>query len=123
MSQAYPGPAKVLLCIDDSQGILQCEKTLFERSGYIVVTAASPQQGISLATMSSFDAVLLDYQMPEMNGHQVALELRSIRPETPVVMFSGSEIPAETHELVDAVIPKTGAISELLLTVTRLCNR
>jgi len=123
MSQAYRGPAKTLLCIDDSEAILQCEKSLFERSGYIVVTAASPRQGLNLATTSSFDAVLLDYQMPEMNGHQVALELRRIRPETPVVMFSGSEIPAETHRLVDAVIPKTGAIGKLLPTVTRLCNR
>jgi CheY-like chemotaxis protein len=123
VSQAYRGTAKMLLCIDDSQAILQWEKSLFEGSGYIVVTAASPRQGLSLATMSSFDAVLLDYQMPEMNGHQVALELRRIRPETPVVMFSGSQIPPETHKLVDAVIPKTGAVRELLPTVTRLCNR
>ena len=113
----------MLLCIDDSQAILQWEKSLFEGSGYVVVTAASPRQGLRLAMMSRFDAVLLDYQMPEMNGHQVALELRRIRPETPVVMFSGSEIPAETHRLVYAAIPKTAAIRELLPTVTRLCGR
>jgi hypothetical protein len=61
--------------------------------------------------------------MPEMTGHQVALELRRIRPETPVVMFSGSEIPLETCKLVDAVVPKAGGGWDLLPTVARLCNQ
>lgn len=97
----------MLLCIDDSQAILEYEKSLFERAGYVVVTAVSALQGLRLATMFRFDAVLLDYRMPEMNGHEVALEIRRIRPETLVVMFPGSDIPKETHNLVDAVIPKT----------------
>ncbi|MGB9074206.1 MAG: response regulator [Terriglobales bacterium] len=123
MARACRGSRRSLLCIDDSQAILEYEKSLFERSGFNVVTAVSPRLGLRLATMSSFDAVLLDYQMPEMNGRQVALAIRRIRPETLVVMFSGSEIPEETHKLVDALIPKAGAAGELLPTVTRLCNQ
>jgi CheY-like chemotaxis protein len=124
MSRAYQGPGKMLLCVDDNQGVLEYERALFERSGYIVVTAASPREGLRLAMMSNFDAVLLDYRMPEMNGHQLASEIRRIRPETPVVMFSGEEmIPEETRKLVDAVVTKNEAIRELLPTVTRLCNR
>jgi len=60
--------------------------------------------------------------MPEMNGHQLAFAIRRIRPDTPVVMFSGSEIPEETRKLVDAVVPKTDAPRELLPTLTRLCE-
>ncbi len=125
MTRVYrgPQPTRMLLCIDDSQAILEYEKSLFESAGYIVVTAASARQGLRLATMSSFDVVLLDYRMPEMNGHEVALVIRRLRPETLVVMFSGSDIPVETYNLVDAVIPKTEAVSDLLPTVTRLCNR
>jgi len=125
MSRVYRGPqaTRMLLCIDDSQAILEYEKSLFESAGYVVVTAVSAHQGLRLATMFRFDAVLLDYRMPEMNGHEVALEIRRVRPETLVVMFSASDIPAETHKLVDAVIPKTEAVSDLLPTVTRLCNR
>lgn len=74
--------------------------------------------------MTSFDAVLLDYQMPGMNGHQLAQEIRRVRPETPIVMFSGDEIiPDETLELVDASVPKTEAVSELLSAVARLWNQ
>ena len=114
----------MLLCVDDNQGVLEYERALFERSGYIVVTAASPREGLKLLMMSKFDAVLIDYRMPEMHGHQLASEIGRIRPETPVVMFSGEEmIPEETRKLVDAVVTKNQAIRELLPTVTRLCNR
>ena len=122
MDGMYRGAGRKLLCIDDSQSILRYEKSLLEGSGFDVVTAASARQGLSLAAVSRFDAVLLDYHMPEMNGHQVALELRRIRPEIPVVILSGSEIPEETHKLVDAVIPKTKASTELLPTIARLCS-
>ena len=124
MARAYREPEKKLLCIDDSQAILEYEKSLFERYGFSVVTAVSARQGLRLATTSSFDAVLLDYHMPDMNGHQVAVEIRRIRPETPVVMFSGEEmIPEETRKLVDAVVPKAGGGWDLLPTVARLCNQ
>ena len=82
----------------------------------------SARRGLRLATLFSFDAVLLDYHMPEMNGHQVAYEMRRLRPDTPVVMFSG-EIPEETRQLVDAVVPKTEVPNGLLPTVTPLCHR
>jgi CheY-like chemotaxis protein len=124
MGRAYEDPGKMLLCIDDSYGVLEYERSLFERSGYIVVTAASAREGLRLATVCKFDAVLLDYHMPEMSGHQLASEIRRIRPDTPVVIFTGEEIiPEETRELVDAVVPKDDAIRQLLSTVTRLCNR
>jgi len=96
---------------------------MFQQSGYMVVTVASARRGLRLATLFSFDAVLLDYHMPEMNGHELAHEIRRLRPDTRVVMVSGSEIPEETRCLVDAVVPKEEANRQLLPTVARLCER
>ena len=123
MSRTDQGTQKMLLCIDDSQAILDYERRIFEQSGYVVVTEASARRGLRLATSFSFDAVLLDYSMPEMNGHELAYEIRRLRPETPVVMVSGSEIPDETRRLVDAVVPKDDVNRELVPTVARLCDR
>jgi CheY-like chemotaxis protein len=122
MSQACQGPQKMLLCIDDSPEILEYERRMLEQSGYIVVTTRSARRGLKLTKMYSFDAVVLDYLMPEMNGHQLAHEIRCLRPGTPVVMFSGSEVPDETRQLVNAVVPKAEARRELLPTVARLCD-
>ena len=123
MTRMYQGPRRLLLCVDDSPAILEYVRRIFEESGYIVVTTASARQGLSLATRFSFDAVLLDYHMPEMNGHELAYEIRRSRPGTPVVMLSGAEIPAETRQLVDAVVPKIEARGKLLTTVIQLCER
>jgi CheY-like chemotaxis protein len=59
-----------------------------------------------LATEFSFDAILLDYHMPEMNGHESASEIKRLRPDRRVVRVSGSEIPEEIRQLVDAVVHK-----------------
>ncbi len=122
MARRFRGQEKMLLCIDDSQSMLQYERTLFEKSGYIVITTSSAQRGLRLATIFNFDAVLLDYQLRDMDGHQVALALRRLTPGTPVVMFSSSDIPDETYKLVDAVIPKNASTRDLLPTVARLCD-
>jgi CheY-like chemotaxis protein len=123
MGQAYRAPKRTILCIDDDTGVLRYERALLERSGYNVLTAVSAEQGLTLAMMSRLDAVVLDYHMPGMNGHDVAAAIKSCRPEIRIVMFSASEIPEETLKLTDAVVHKTDAIRELLPTVAQLCNR
>ena len=97
MTTAYRGPGRMLLCIDDSPAILEYERSLFENSGYTVITTTSPRQGLQLATMSRFNVVVLDYHMPEMSGHQVAREIRRTRPDTSLVMVSGSDCPEHAH--------------------------
>jgi CheY-like chemotaxis protein len=72
---------RTILGIDGDLTILCYEKALLERSGYTVLTAASAQQGIRLVTMCKCDAVLLEYEMPGMNGSEVAVEIKRVRPE------------------------------------------
>jgi DNA-binding NtrC family response regulator len=81
-----PTSKGTILCIDDDEALLCYEKALLERSGYTVLTAASVQQGFRLVTMCKCDAVLLDYEMSGMNGHEVAVEIKRVRPELMVLI-------------------------------------
>ena len=45
----------VVLCIDDSQDMLECERAFLESFGYTVLTAPSGDKGLELASMFSFD--------------------------------------------------------------------
>ena len=58
----------VLLCIDDNEDVLECEKSFLETFGYTVLTAPSGGKGLELASIHSVDVVIVDYFMPEMNG-------------------------------------------------------
>jgi len=123
MISPYPPSKRTILCIDDDEAVLRYEKMLLEKSGYAVITAASAQQGLRLVTMCKCDAVLLDHEMPEMNGPEVASEIRRILPELTIILLSGCEVPADTLPLFDAFVPKLEASRELLPMIAELCSR
>jgi CheY-like chemotaxis protein len=118
-----PTPQQTILCIDDDEAILYYEKTLLERSGYAVITASSAEQGLKFVTMCKCDAVLLNYELPVMNGYEVAFEIKRVRPELMIVMVSGSEVPVHALTMVDAFVPKLDAHRDLLPMIAELCSQ
>lgn len=113
--------SKMVLCIDDNQDVLECEKAFLESFGYTVVTAPSGGKGLELASIHSFDVVIVDYFMPEMNGQEVAIEMRRLRPQTSIIMLSGAvDVPEQTLKWVDALIGKDRLASQLLPAIAQL---
>lgn len=114
----------VLLCIDDDEDLLECEKSFLESFGYTVLTAASGSKGLELASIYTFDLVIVDYSMPEMNGGEVAIEMRRLSPEAPIIMLSATvEVPEQALKLVDAFIAKDHLASQLLPAIAQLQGR
>jgi CheY-like chemotaxis protein len=111
----------VLLCIDDNEDLLECEKSLLESFGCTVLTAASGGRGLELASTHWVDVVIVDYFMPEMNGPEVAIEMRRLRPLAPIILLTGAgDVPEQTLSLVDALIAKDHLTSQLLPTIAHL---
>jgi len=119
---ACPEPSSaVVLCIDDNQDVLECEKAFLETFGYTVLTARSGSKGLELASAHSVDVVIVDYFMPEMNGPEVAIEIRRLRPQAPIIMLSAAvDIPEQALKLVDAFIAKDRLASQLLPAIAQL---
>jgi len=113
----HPTP-KTILCIDDDVGMLGYQKELLERRGYAVLTAASARRGLQIAAVCAVAAVIVDYHMPEMNGHEVATEIRHLKPQ----VSSDDEIPEHALKVVDAFVSKNEAPSLLLPVITRMCG-
>ena len=63
---------KTVLCIDDNEEVLECERAFLESVGYTVLIAPSGNNALKLASSHSVDVVVVDYVVPEMNGHEVA---------------------------------------------------
>ena len=114
---------KTILCIDDDGGMLGYQKALLERRGYKVLTADSARQGLQLAAVCAIAAVILDYHMPQMNGGEVATEIRRLRPQVPIVMLSSDdEIPEQALNVVNAFVSKNEASRRLLPVISRICG-
>lgn len=115
--------SKVLLCIDDNEDVLECEKEFLESFGYTVLTAPSGGKGLELASIHSVDLVIVDYFMPEMDGQDVAMEMRRLRPQAPIIMLSGAvEVPKQVLECVDAFIAKDHLASQLLPAIAQFSS-
>jgi CheY-like chemotaxis protein len=121
-SSVYPElQSGVLLCIDDDQDVLECEKAFLESFGYTVLTAASGGKGLELASMYPVDVVIVDYFMPEMNGQEVAIEMRRLNPQAPIIMLSATvDVPEQALKLVDVFIAKDRLASQLLPAIAQL---
>ena len=100
-------PKAAVLCIDDDQAVLECEKAFLETFGYTVVTASSGPEGLKLAGHHSFDVVIVDYNMPTMGGQEFAIAMRRLRPLAPIIMLSGAvDVREQALKMVDAFVPK-----------------
>jgi CheY-like chemotaxis protein len=118
----YPElPSGVVLCIDDNEEVLECEKAFLESFGYTVLTARSGGKGLELASIHLVDVVIVNYFMPGMNGHEVAVEMKRLRPQAPIIMLSGeADVPEQALKLVDAFIAQDRLASQLLSTIAQL---
>ncbi len=82
-------PNKILI-VDDDVETLRLVGIMLQRQGYQISAANSGAQAISMAKAEQPDLILLDVMMPEMDGYEVARELRAI-PATstiPILMFT-----------------------------------
>ena len=81
-----------LLVVDDQQENLLLLQTLLAQAGYTQVQATSdPRRVVPLHDEFRFDLILLDLQMPQMDGFEVMEALREIEPEgyLPVLVITG----------------------------------
>jgi DNA-binding response OmpR family regulator len=116
-----PNAKRTLLCIDNDQELLDSYRGLLEDSGFKVFTAISGRQGLDLAASHTIDLVILDYQMPEMNGEEVAIEMRRLRPRAIIILCSGAvDVPEAALKLVDTFVSKGRGSSFLLPRISEL---
>lgn len=83
-----PQPGRLVLCVDDEKVGLLVRRTLLERAGYRVLTAPDGPSGIAVFHANPVDAVILDFAMPGMNGDEVAGQMRSHKPDIPILLLS-----------------------------------
>jgi len=81
-------PKATILCIDNHWNGLAGRKMLLEQSGYEVLEATCGDEGLKLFLSHAVDAVVLDYQMPAINGAEVATEMKRIKAQVPIMLLS-----------------------------------
>jgi len=77
-----------ILIVDDEEDILNVLKLILTKEGYQVDTALDGKQALQLFRKNSYDIVLTDLRMPEMDGIELLERIKEIRPETEVLIMT-----------------------------------
>jgi DNA-binding response OmpR family regulator len=95
--------AKRILVVDDDENILNLEKTILEQKGFQVTTADGGVEALKVLGEQTFDLILLDVMMPEVDGFTVCRKIKE-EPrlkDIPVIFLTakgGGEALAEGFE-------------------------
>ncbi len=122
-------PRMRLLLVDDDPVLLKALGDTLTAEGHVVTVANEGQAGIDAFAVSrtngaSFDAVITDLGMPHVDGRQVAEAIKTLAPQTPVILLTGwgqgllAENDVPPH--VDQVLGKPPKLREIREALARL---
>lgn len=77
-----------LLLVDDDPSLREVARYALARAGHEVTEASDGKEAVEKATTGSFDLIVLDVSMPELDGFEVCQTLRRDGVETPIVFLS-----------------------------------
>ena len=121
---ALPTGARVLL-VDDEEMNRFFGSKLISSLDVDVVTAASGDEALSLLADQSFDVVLMDVSMPEMDGYETTRRIRADaqRKEIPVIALTAHAIPGERERCLASgmndYVTKPFEVGQLLMVMSR----
>lgn len=118
---------KKILWVDDEIASLLSQVTILENYGYDVKEAMSGHDALAMIEREDFDLVLLDEQMPGIDGMETFKGIRLHSPYLPVIMVTKSEDIALVDEAfgyrMDDFLIKPINPKQLLATVKRVIDR
>lgn len=79
---------KRILLVDDEEGIQLLYREEFEEDGYEVIAAYNGEEALGKFSQEPPDLVILDINMPGMNGIEVLRRMKEINPNLPVILSS-----------------------------------
>jgi two-component system response regulator MprA len=116
-----------ILVVDDDLAVRRSIDRALRLEGYEVVTVGSGREALETLALSPPDALILDLQLPDLDGLQVCRHMRNAGDDTPVLMLTArQEIDDRVQGLdagADDYLIKPFALAELLARLRALLRR
>ena len=117
-----------ILCIEDNADNMMLLSRVFRSESYCMVEARNGMQGLKIAESQEVDLILLDINLPDIDGYEIARRLRSSTKaelaHIPIIAVTANAMKADAERCLDAgcdlYISKPIDIQELWETVEAL---
>ena len=121
------GPARRVLVVDDEPSIVDAVATVLRYEGFEVEEASTGRAGLSKCQEQSFDAVILDVMLPDLDGFEITRRLRADGIAVPVLFLTARN---EVEDLVaglglggDDYVSKPFSLAEIVARTKALVRR
>jgi CheY-like chemotaxis protein len=106
---------KKILLVDDEEGIQMLYREELQDAGYTVISAYTGEEGLEKVKSESPDLVILDIQMPGMNGIETLRQMKMDNPDLPIILSSAyTEYKQDLGAWAsDAYVVKSSNINDL----------
>ncbi len=117
-----------ILIVEDNVKNMKLVRDLLKAKGYDTLEATTGRQGVELALAHAPDLVLMDIQLPDINGIEAFEQIRADprNAATPVVAFTASVTPSDRNRITQAgfsgFLAKPINLKEFLATVKRMLD-
>jgi DNA-binding NtrC family response regulator len=115
-------PQPSVLVVDDDAGMAETLGDILAASGYDVAQANSGQAAVAMVGRTPYDVVLMDIQMPGVNGVEVLRAMKMVAPRASVIMmtaFTRHELVEEVRRDAVAVLSKPLDVGRTLALIRR----
>ncbi|MEW5842322.1 MAG: response regulator transcription factor [Bacteroidota bacterium] len=110
-----------ILVIEDEKGIANFIRDGLTEEGFAVDVSNDGQSGYELALSNDYDAILLDWMLPSMNGIEICQSLRKEKKQTPIIILTAKDTIKDTVFGLEAgandYIKKPFSFEELLARI------
>jgi CheY-like chemotaxis protein len=119
--------AKRILVVDDDPLLRDSIKVMLALDGLVVETASDSKAALDLFKKGRFDLLILDYEMPGMNGDELAAAIKALDLNQPIVMITAyPELLAASGTplvAVDLLLKKPFDLEEVRKVVAKLLTK
>ncbi len=131
VAERTPSRALRVLLVEDNAVSQRLAERLLGKQGHQVVTAANGLQGISAFREQDYDLVLMDVQMPELDGLAATQAIRALERgtgrRTPVLMLTANAMKGDREKCLEAgadgYLTKPLEAGQLIRTITEMADR
>jgi two-component system cell cycle sensor histidine kinase/response regulator CckA len=112
-----------VLVVDDESMVRTVLRRLLNLRGHEVTEADSGAAGLLCLESDTFDAIITDQGMPEMNGREFAARVRERRPDLPIILLTGDTYHGQADSVISAVLAKPFKVDEVEATMVELLSQ
>ena len=114
---------KRILVVEDEPTVRDSLAMLLSVDDHLVTEASNGAEALSLFTKDDFDVVMTDFEMPIMKGNELAVRIKRLKPEQPIIMVTAFAEKITSENPVDVIINKPFRLEDLRQAISQVFSR